>query len=93
MPAIFILKITVVGHDYLSEQIEKFPLFVNDQSSNIDSKSKHPEVTFLQVKNNAKNTLDYGFIYKPICNHPFKICSKYNINSLHALLIVLTFQI
>ena len=36
-PALFVSKFTVVGHDYLSEEIEKFPLFVNDQSYNIDS--------------------------------------------------------
>ena len=34
----------------------------------------------LQAKNDANNPLDYGFMYKPICNHPFRICSKYNIN-------------
>ena len=37
MPALFVSKFTVVGHDYLSEEIDKFPLFVNDESSNIDS--------------------------------------------------------
>ena len=53
---------------------------MNDQSSKIDSETKTPEISFLQVKNDAKNPLDYGFMYKPICNHPFRICSKYNIN-------------
>ena len=52
---------------------------MNDQSSNIDSESKPPAVSFLQV-NDANDPLDYGFMYKPICNHPFRVCSKYNIN-------------
>ena len=43
MPAIFVWKFTIVGHNYLSEEIDKFPLFVNDQYSNIVSKSKPPE--------------------------------------------------
>ena len=38
-PALFVSKFTVVGHDYLSEEIDKFPLLVNDQSSNMDSES------------------------------------------------------
>ena len=50
MPALFVSKFTVVGHDYLSEEIEKFHLFVNEQSSNIDSESKPPEVTSFKLR-------------------------------------------
>ena len=42
MPAIFVSKFTVVGHDYLFEEIDKFTLLVNDKSSNNDSESKPP---------------------------------------------------
>ena len=37
MPALFVSKFTVVGHNYLFEGKEKFPLFVNYQCSNNDS--------------------------------------------------------
>ena len=58
-PALFVSKFTIVGNDYLSEEIDKFTLFVNDESYNIDSESKNPAVSFLQVKNDANNHLDY----------------------------------
>ena len=80
LPALFVSKFTIVGHDYLSEEIEKFPLFVNDQSSNIDSDSKTPAVSFLQVKNDDNKPLDYLFTHNPICNHTTRIYSNYNIN-------------
>ena len=54
MSVLFVPKFIVVGHDYLSEDFDKFPLFVNDQYSNNDSESKTPAVSFLQVKNDAK---------------------------------------
>ena len=69
----------MVGHNYLFEEIDKFPLFVNDQCSNNKSESKPPEESFLQIKNEDKKPLDYGFTHKTICNHPFIIYSKYNI--------------
>ena len=53
-PALSVSKFTVVVNNYLSEEIDKFPLFVNDKSSNIDSESKTPAVSFLQVKNDTK---------------------------------------
>ena len=54
--ALFVSKFSIVGDNYLYEEIDKFTLFVNDQSSNIDSESKTPAVIFLQVKNDAKNS-------------------------------------
>ena len=59
MPALFASKFTVVGHDYLFEEIDNFPLFVNYQSSNNYSESKSPAESFLQVKNDNNNPLDY----------------------------------
>ena len=50
----FLSKFTIVGHDCLSEEIDKLPLYVNDKSSNIDSDYKLQAVSFLQVKNNTK---------------------------------------
>ena len=70
MPVLFVSKFTFVVHDYFSEEIDKFPLFVNYQYSDIYSESKIPSVSFLQVKNDAINPLDYGLTYKPIYNHP-----------------------
>ena len=58
-PEFFVSKFNVFGHNYLSEEIDKFPLFVNDQSSNIDSESKAPAVSFFLAKNDANNPLDY----------------------------------
>ena len=40
--AIFVSKFTVIGHNYLSQQIDKFPLFVNYQSFKNESESKPP---------------------------------------------------
>ena len=53
---------------------------MNDQSSKNDSESKPPAESFLQIKNEDNKPLDYGFTHKPICNNPFRICSKYKIN-------------
>ena len=92
-PGLFVSKFTVVRNDYLSEEIDKFPLFVNDQSSIIDSESKTPAVSFLQVNNDLKKSFDYGFMYKPICNHPLEFVQSTTSISLCALLIFLTFQI
>ena len=83
----------VVRHNYLPEEIDKFPLFVNDQSSSINSESKPPSESFLQNKNDDKKSLDYGFTHKPICNHPFRICSNYNINFTSCIVDCLTLQI
>ena len=47
LPALFVSKFTIVGHDYLPEKFDKFPLFVNDQSSNLYSESKLPELILL----------------------------------------------
>ena len=54
-PALFVSNFTVVRNYYLSEEIDKFPLFLNDQSSNIDSETRPPAVCFLQFKNEGKN--------------------------------------
>ena len=76
LSALFVSKFNVVSHDYLSEEIDKYTLFLNVKYFNIDSESKIPVVSLLQIKNDANNTLNYGFTHKPICNHTFTICSK-----------------
>ena len=59
MQEIFESKFTIFGHNYLSEEINKFPLFENDQSSNIDSEYKPAAVSILKFKNEYNNTLYY----------------------------------